>query len=515
MMVSIKTARPQPMNVDVADYALPPDIFTLVRNARPVPGSIKRGQVLMVANPGITTVPSTSIGMLVTRISPTVPLYYFGYAASIQFYGQSGLEDITRSSGGAYTGGAGNRWSFVKFNEYIVATNNVDVPQSAIISNSSHADMAALTNYPASTLCRVLFAYKNFLVTANVSKSGTRYPRLVKWSHPAASGLPSSWDETDPTLDAGEVVLGDGDAPIVCAAPFQDFYVIYTEQETWAMRFVGGQFIFDFKRILTDVGALNTVCAVALDVSRHAVFTYDLDLVVHDGNSAQSVTTAQVRAYIKQYMYDWVELMHDGYNEEVWVCHPSVNSQAYYDKALVYNYRYQTWALHELPSVWSTGYGFVNHPYAGRNQAGFLNSPVLHGAVSGNSRLMFPSASSVTEEGRSTFTMRIERTGLSVKGAAQDGSPVVDYDTVAMFQEFRPRFRGTAGDTVSISFGSRQWASESVSFGSPQTFTIGTSQFLSVYLVGRLLDIRMDYTHASHDLTLEGYDLDVVPLARH
>lgn len=513
MMVSIKTARPQSMNTDVVDYALPPDVFTLVQNGRPLPGSIKRGPVLYLANPAITTVPASSIGMLATQVA-TTPIMYFGYQASIQFLGALGLEDITRAAG-AYTGGPANRWMFARFNNYIVATNGVDVPQAAISTTSTHADMAALSAYPASTLAQLIFAYKNFLVTANITKSGTRHVRLVKWSHQAATGLPTSWDETDPTVDAGENVLGDGDSPIVAAVPFQDFYLLYTQKEVWYMRFIGGQFIFDFKRIFPDVGALNAKSIAALSKGQHLVVTADYDIVQHDGNTASSVTTAQIREYIKTYLADVTEVFHDPLQQEVWICHASTNGVLTYDKALIWNYRYNSWSVHTLPTTYSTSYGYVNHPKVFRGDAGFVNSPVLHSSVGGNSRLLFPSGLYDTEEGRSSLVFRLERTGLSVKGAAQDGSPIVDYDTVAMFQEFRPRFKGTSGDTVAISFGVRETADDAVSFGASTNFTVGSTVFLPIFLSGRLLDIRMDFSHLTHALTLEGYDLDVVPLSRH
>lgn len=513
MLVSIKTARPQSMNTDVVDYALPPDVFTLVQNGRPLPGSIKRGPVLYLANPAITTVPASSLGMLVTRIG-SGSFYYFGYSASIQFYGDSGLEDITRAAG-AYTGGPGNRWVFDRFNNYVVATNGVDVPQAAVVSTTGHADMAALTAYPASTLAKLIFAFKNFLVTANVTKSGTNYARLVKWSHPAATGLPSSWNEADATVDAGENVLSGEDAPIVAAVPFQDFFLLYTTKEVWAMRFIGGQFIFAFQKLLPEIGALNARSVVSLSKAQHLVVTADYDIVQHDGNTAESLTTAQIKEYIKTYLFDVVETFHDVLQNEVWICHANANGVLTYNKALIWNYRYGTWTIHELPTTYSTAYGYVNHPKIARGIAGFVNSPVLHSSVGGNSRLLYPSGLYDTEEGRSSLVFRLEKTGISIKGAGQDGSPVVDYDTIAMFQEFRPRFKGTPAGTVSISFGVRQTADAAVSFGAPLTYTIGSTVFLPVYLTGRLLDLRMDFSHLAQGLTLEGYDLDVVPLSRH
>lgn len=513
MMVSIKTARLIGMNTDIQDYALPPDVFTLVKNGRADGASLVRGPVFRDLT--MTSVTADGRGMFATQYVGAAPHIFVFYDTAAKVYRGADTDTITRSSGGAYTGTYAYPWSITRINDVVVATNGRDLPQYVALSNAaSHPVLANLTNWNTDHLAKGIFAFKNKLVTFGVSKTSVLYERLIKWSHTTASGVPSSWDESDPTLDAGEVVLDGEGGAITAAAPMEDAYFLYGKNDVTAMRFIGGNAIFGFYSAIPNVGALNLNCVLPLSRTQHVVVSPDYDMHLVTPAGAESIMHSRIRKYIKTqvtgYSVYTARLVHNKDAFEVWFL---FSTDALGDPtnniAAVWDYKENSWYVIDVPEISAACYGPVNVLQV-ENRAVFLSDTAPKMAV-----ISSKDDGVVADTVRSSVTFRIERTGLSVKGAAQDGSPVVDFDTVAMFQEFRPRFVGTSGQTVAISFGARMSASETVSFGSPTNFTIGTSIFLPIFLTGRLLDIRMDYASTSLGLSLEGYDLDVAPLARH
>src|SRR5574343_2115575 len=72
--------------------------------------------------------------------------------------------------------------------------NTADPPQQWDLNLANN--FQALSNWPASTYCKSMRSFRNFLVALNVTKTSTNYPYMVKWSHPADPGsVPSSRSE--------------------------------------------------------------------------------------------------------------------------------------------------------------------------------------------------------------------------------------------------------------------------------------------------------------------------------
>jgi hypothetical protein len=140
-------------------------------------------------------------------------------------------------------------------------------------------------------------SYKDFLVALNLIKGGTEYPAMVKWSDAALyNAVPGSWDEGDPTTLAGETTLTDMRGPIIDGLSLRDSFIIYGDNEVWEMNYVGGTFVFDFRKRFDDVGILNTNCAVEVD-GQHYVFDA-FDLYTHDGTSKQSIAHDRVKDFV-------------------------------------------------------------------------------------------------------------------------------------------------------------------------------------------------------------------------
>jgi len=98
--------------------------------------------------------------------------------------------------------------------------------------------------------CRSMRAFRTFLVGLYVQKAGVNFPRLVKWSTEATiQATPTSWNETDSTVDAGEYELADTKGDILDGLQLRDTFMIYKEDATYSMQFVGVPFIFSFRQL--------------------------------------------------------------------------------------------------------------------------------------------------------------------------------------------------------------------------------------------------------------------------
>ena len=104
------------------------------------------------------------------------------------------------------------RWSHTNLNGLIVATNGYDAPQMWPLSGGAPSLSSAfmeLRNWPSGNKCKVIRSFRTFLVGLNWSRTNEE-PRLVKWSTEASFGSPpSTWSDSDNTLDAGSYSLSD------------------------------------------------------------------------------------------------------------------------------------------------------------------------------------------------------------------------------------------------------------------------------------------------------------------
>src|SRR5262245_61859086 len=171
---------------------LPPEAWTYARNMRAVADGIERigGQTQVFGTPGVA--PHFAI-----PISTTSQTYWL-YTSLTKGYVYDGTThtDITRVSGD-YTAGNTRDWNGTLLGGVPILNNGSDTPQQwATLSPATK--LTPLSNWPASTTAKVIRAFGPTLIALNLVESGTSFPHLVRWSHPADPGtVPSSWDYTD------------------------------------------------------------------------------------------------------------------------------------------------------------------------------------------------------------------------------------------------------------------------------------------------------------------------------
>ena len=284
---------------------------------------------------------------------PGVRMSHFVYAGPNRVYARNmeGEEgDITRTSG-PYNGDRAHRWHLADFNGVAIFNNGIDPPQ-AWLDQSVLVPLVDLPHWPSDLTVRTLRPFKYHLVGLSVTRTGGRFPRMVKWSHTADPGsVPSSWDHTDPSVDAGEVVLAPGSDELIDCLPLGDTNIIYGEGSTWAMRYVGGMSVFAFAQVSNTAGIIAQG-AVADIGTAHFVVT-DSDIVLVTSGGVQSIATPRVRNWFFRMLSsehrDLVRVVPFRAAREVWVLFPTSGSVL--NMALVWNWAYNTWSIRSLPNV--------------------------------------------------------------------------------------------------------------------------------------------------------------------
>jgi len=458
--------------------------------------------------------------------------FYWIYAGLNKVYVVDGTThtNITRQTTGVdvdYAATADREWTGGQLGGITILNNGVDTPQ---IHNpqSPSTKLTALTNWPASTTAAVIRPFKNFLVAIDVTESGNRNPYMIRWSHPADPGtVPSSWDYTDTTKDSGRTTISMNGGFLVDCGQMRDSFIIYGENSTQTMRFIGGQNIFQFREIFADSGIFARRCWADFD-GKHCVLTTD-DLIVHDGVNKESIGDKRVRNTLFNTLKSATNssrtfLRNDQAANEILVCYPE-GSDLFPTKALVWNYRHNTFGYRDLPgtmdinfdvvdssvsSVWDTDLGtWDSDPdvWDTKNYSPTKRSLLL--ADTANTKIL--ELNTTNQDIGVSFTSTLERKGLAIVGKGRDGRAKVDLNTVKRINRIYPNITGNG--TVNVYLGTQDIIGGAVTYGAAQPFVIGTDRKIDTRSTARIHAIKFEST-GDVDWKLHGYDLELSVIGR-
>ena len=225
---------------------------------------------------------------------------------------------------------------------------------------SVSTDYAALTNWDSDDRCRSLRPFKDYLVALNISKLGVNFPTMVKWSDTTLYGsVPGSWDETDPTTNAGENTLAEANTPIVDGAALRNAFIIYTTYQAFMMTESGNLDVFNFRKLFDNRGLINVNCVVEVQ-GLHYCFGFN-DIYVHDGSSYRSIVEGRNKDFIFQNL-NFQEtrvcfVTHDPVRNEIIFGYQSGDTDTNFksateaNKKAIYNYVSDTWSFGDFPNV--------------------------------------------------------------------------------------------------------------------------------------------------------------------
>jgi len=453
--------------------------------------------------------------------------YKWIYASTAKVYHTDGTThtDITRTSGD-YTPGARPLWSGGVLTGIPILNHDAltDYPQAY---DSGTSKLVDLPNWPANTYCKIIRPFGSFLVALDVTKSGTRDPYMVKWSHQADPGaVPSSWDETDDTLQAGENSLIQTHGYILDGLTLGTTFVIYKEDAIWGMQFIGGPFVFRFYEVTQTVGILAPRCVKEF-YRNHFVVATD-DIFIFDGNRPRSIIGKRMRDWffsaLSQSYYRYTFVTPNLARREMWVCFVE-EGQTYANKALIWNWEDDTWTVRDIPNLTHMGFGQVNTGSSDSfdasagvtfdNDSGTFGDAAIAPAnlrlLGGTTtpQLLHLDDSSYTDSSSAAYTSYVERTGLTV---VSPGS--VDPSVVKFVRRVYPKveWMGTP-PTLNVYVGFQDSPSDPVTWTGPLAYDPSTDYHVDCRVRGRYIAVRFEDT-GSANWTLSGYELDLDVVGR-
>lgn len=329
---------------DVAPYLLPPEAFTVLTNVR----FDARG-IYVTLGWRETMIPTAGSRMWDPHYAlpvktPSETFWIYTSLSKAAVFDGLDDHDITNVSGD-YVTSETNQWNGGLLGGVPFLNNGVDVPQHWSDVGNVTQKLTDLPGWPVGQTAKIMRSYGPFLVALNVTDSGGTFPGLVHWSSAADPGtMPTSWNYSDPTVEAGRKDLPDtASGAILEAMQLQDTLFIYKERSVWKMRFVGGRYIMDFGSgpWLENIGILGPRCVTQVGDGLRHCFAANEDIIVHNGNKQESVLFERQRESLfaninretayKSFMFTV------GQKNEVWFCYPETG-QDEPNRALVWNY---------------------------------------------------------------------------------------------------------------------------------------------------------------------------------
>ena len=369
-------------------------------------------------------------------------------------------------------------------------------------------------------------AFRSFLVALNVQRGGIDYPRIVKWSTEAGiQGVPSSWNETTSTVDAGEFELADTKGDIQDGLQLRDTFMIYKEDATYSMSFVGTPFIFSFRQLSPTIGAIAKNCVAEFD-GGHAIFGKG-NFYINDGQRLKPILPQKLKEYVFTTL-DGAQVnkcfvVADYGRTEILFCFTADGAATNHpNKAVVWNYITNTFCIRDLPDVAHMGYGNVGNPTTATTWAATsdtwvgitgpwtmsydLQDKVLLFADPTNTKLYRDRSGN--KEDTTNMTSYVERTGLSMNAQGQP-----DHTTVKRISSIWPKMSASGADTINVYLGTQMSTEGGISWNAPVTFNPDSQSKVSVRGTGKMYAIRFEST-TDMNWELDGYTIEVDNVGR-
>ena len=522
---------------DVAPFNLPFNAFTRAKNVRFVNNSVEHAPVFRaVADIGSGNAPAFVYGLYTQD----------GYDTTVVVTDQFKVLELVNSTMlEVYNGAAQSAAAMPHTGCSLANVEYINRPDATpIYRGPTDAVFNTLSNFVPNTTCAALRSYGDFLIALNMEEAGISYPTRVRYSDLAlANQIPSTWDAADLTNSAGFNDLVQLQTPIIDGLSLGSTFFIYSSAQVWQMEFVGGPFIFSFRKAFDNAGCINTNCVIELQ-SKHYVFDTD-DIYMHDGISKQSICDKRVRNYIfsgiDRSKLSKCYVQHNPTLEEIYFCYSSGDDLAIYtdadacNRAAVYNYRSDTWSFMDLPNTVSGAISNVNsvETYDSITQTYSDVGGNFHEQDSQFSRYPLTVSRAYTGAYETISANRLLGVDLVDKGAlARPTVSEFQFDALVervgidldeaqiplsgfkVINRIYPQVNTLNPDpTIEFQFGGSKVATEVPVYGEKTIFNMAEDYKVDTRISGRYLSYKVTLP-SPKDFSLSGFDLDLQLVGR-
>lgn len=282
---------------------------------------------------------------------------YFG-TLSIYAVETSNFYDISIPSQGAIT--QPWQWSSTLLNGIPVFTNGVDIPH--YWTGDSSDDALPLPNWPASTLCKFIVAFRFHLFALDIDSPTGVFNNLILWSDATEPGtVPDSWTAA-PDNEAGFAFLADSPGRCVAGVPLGTQLMIYKPTSFHAVEYAGQppDNIFTVRPVVRSTGLISPHALKTVGTQQAVVGNEDV--VLTDGLNTRSIADNRIKQTLRNSIDESnsqnVFTIYDDHARELWVCTPEPGSQ-FATVAHVWDERRDNWVTRDLSNVKYGTVGYV------------------------------------------------------------------------------------------------------------------------------------------------------------
>ena len=515
---------------DIPGYNLPLNAYTKAINVRFDEGSVSRAPVFRNVKSSLGFTPRFAVG--ITPAAGFDQLIMVADDWAIKEYSSGTVSDRS----GSISGSTDPRPFTGTVLADILYLNREDrVPVYRLANGTNFAD---LPNWDSTHRAGSLRAYNDQLLALGLTEGSTSFPNRIRFSDiTTANSVPGSWADNDPTKSSGFIDLVEMNTPIVDGAILGNDFIVYSSEDVYSLTFVGGQFIFNVRKLFSDAGLLNKNCVIEIE-KKHFCFGRD-DIYVHDGITKRSICDERTKNFIFSGLNinksDVCFVSHNETLNEVMFCYLSGDENVQFpaadrcNRAAVYNYRADTWSFMDLPNV-SAGTTVnidASLTYANATQTYDGIGGSFYDLEDGRERHTVMVGESLTADGltsdkifgidlpdngklpfqldtEATKPPLLERIGIDMDEA---GSGASNY---LVLTRIFPQMDTTnpLNTTVSVQFGASDIPRTTPTYAAAATFDIATDHKIDSRVSGRYLSYKLTTTHNS-DFKFSGFDLDV------
>lgn len=355
---------------DLPPFELPPEAWSHSNNVRFVGGRVeKMGGTLPVLTKGMPAEPP----LCVLQRSNTSSILYATQKSIFRIDGISHFDvsKVLVDSKGVktsmeYAATPEERWYYTSLSNAIVMNCKTGDPQGLRPYDDTFVDLPGW-GYPTGPSgvkhnwkCGRIRAFRNYLIALDMVEGGVDMPQRIRWSNVAfVNELPPDWIENDASKDGGFNDLTDSVGKIVDGCPLRDSFVVYTDRETYLMDYVGGAFIFNFRKLFSDAGLLAPRCVTEFE-GQHFVVAQD-DIFIHNGSSRRPIASGRLKDYlireISSVNSQATQVFPNTHRKEIWIAYAGPGSTGVdkagwaCNRAAVWNWEYDTWSFYDLPNL--------------------------------------------------------------------------------------------------------------------------------------------------------------------
>lgn len=341
----------------VAFGAYEPDLPALVN-----PGLTRAVNVYPSAA-GYTPVPSLSVevdsaldgrprGSISGTDSAGTSYHFVGDETKLYRAGFSGIEDVTRTTGGAYSASGTAQWHFLQHGDLVIAANPGDDMQGF--------DLSLDTDFSQLSADAPRARYVGFIgpqmVAAHLISDPYLSSELASTFRYPAIGNPTSWpDPTNPSaalpVQAGATVIQGNGGRIQAVVSGAEIGAIFQERQIVRVEYVGGDVIFQVDRVETTRGLIAPRAAVAF--GRRILFLAEDGWRVFDYESSSPIGEQKVnRTFLADFDAQYPDRVSAVLHPDIpviVVAYPGAgNSGGMPNKLLLWNYKIDRWASAEV-----------------------------------------------------------------------------------------------------------------------------------------------------------------------